>query len=53
MLERGYAIDVSSIIFWDDKPEEILSESERRRIANAVKSVVKSQWGDATEVHEL
>jgi len=52
-LQRVATIDVGSIISWDDKPEQVLDDTERRRIANAVKLVLKSQWGKDAEVHEI
>ena len=53
MLERGYGIFPSTIISWDDEPERLVSEIERRRIVDAVKAVIKSQWGEDTEVREM
>jgi len=52
-LQRVLTIDIGSIISWDDKPEQVLHENERRRIADAVKSVLESQWGQDAEVHEI
>jgi hypothetical protein len=50
VVANGLVIDVGSIISWEDKPEEVIGEPERQRIASAAKSVLASQWGASAEV---
>ncbi len=45
MMPYGYLIDPSTLISWEDTPQQVLNESERRRLANSVRDVVTSQWG--------
>jgi hypothetical protein len=52
MTRHSWAIDVAGIVSWDDRPGELLDDVQRQRIAEAVKAVVHSQWGDNIQIVE-
>ena len=52
MTRDSWAISVTSIISWNDRPDQILDEIERRKVAESVRAVVNSQWGDDIEIRE-
>jgi hypothetical protein len=39
MMPDGFAMDLGSIVSWDDKPGEVVDEAERARIADAARAV--------------
>ncbi|MBV9083708.1 MAG: hypothetical protein JOZ62_13595 [Acidobacteriaceae bacterium] len=44
LVNNGFEIDLSTIVSWNDRPAEALSEAEKIRIANAVMRVAADQW---------
>ena len=41
----SWMVDVGGIVSWNDRPDRILGAAERKKVAEAVRDVVKSQWG--------
>jgi hypothetical protein len=47
-----FVIDLDSIVWWYDQPTQRLGDIERRRVAEAVKATIESQWGWTAQISQ-